>query len=166
MAIELILENGSGVENANTYADLAFCNTYHANLGNDGWDGTDEEKKQAILRAMAWMETLSWAGVKLDIDNALEWPREGVVTPNGYDFPEDSVPWQVQDAVCEGALVEIVAKNALRPELSRGGAIKSQRVEGAVSVEYFAGAPSGVKYTAINKLLLPYLKSVTQVRRA
>lgn len=165
MAITLIVETGAGVENANTYVSIDTCNDYHANLGNTAWAGADEEKKQAILRTMAWMETLAWDGVKLAFENALEWPRKGIVTPNGYNFPEDAVPWQVRDAVCEGALVEIAAKNGLRPALKRGGGIKSERVEGAVAVEYFPGAPSGVKYTAIRSLLLPYLKTITHVRR-
>ena len=166
MVIELIVEDGSEVEGANTYVSLDDCDTYHENLGNSQWTGEDEEKKQAILRAMAWLETLSWSGTKLDIDNALEWPREDVITPNGYDFPEDAVPWQVQDAVCEAALVEIETANGLRPSLSRGGAVKSHRVEGAVSIEYFPGASSGVKYSAVSNLLRPYLKSTTAVRRA
>ena len=154
----LTVEDGSGVTGANTYVSLSNCNTYHSNLGNSTWTGTDAQKTSAIYRAMRWVEAQPWKGYKYDYDQALEWPRSGVVDKNGYSVGEDEIPPQVVDVLCEAALIELASAGALRPALARGGRVKMQEVVGAVKVEYESGAQTTTDYKVLSFLLKGLIK--------
>jgi hypothetical protein len=153
----LILEDGSGVAGANTYALLTTVNDYHSALGNDEWFLSTNDPTAAILRAMAWLESQSWKGYKIDYDNALAWPRGGVVDSDGYSVPSDEIPSRVINALCEAAIAEVSTPGSLRPVLKRGGQIASVSVHGAVSVTYKDNAPAETRFMAIQG----YLRGLT-----
>ena len=155
----LTVEDGTGITGANTYVSLADCATYHTNLGNTTWTGSDAAKTSAIYRAMAWLENQPFKGYKYDYDQALEWPRSGVVDRNGYAVGEDEIPPQIVNALCEAVLVELVSPGALRPELERGGQVIEESISGAVTTKYASGAPATTDYTAISGLLKGLTKS-------
>lgn len=144
----LIVEDGSGVANANTYADLATVTAYHAARGNSGWLASSEDAEPAILRAMDYVESLPWKGQKTAYANPLQWPRLNVVDRSGYTVPGDAVPQGVILALCAAALVELVTPGALAPALERGGMVKREKVD-VIETEYMDGAPSSTTYPAI-----------------
>jgi hypothetical protein len=143
----LTVEDGSVVENANSYVTLEDCTAYHASLGNEDWEDVDGQE-EAILRAMAWLETQPWKGQKTDYDNPLQWPRS-YVTLDGLEVPDDEVPTAVVRALCEAALIEGETPGALRPALDRGGQVTSFSLAGVMSETYASGAPAGTTYPAI-----------------
>ncbi len=155
----LTVEDGTGITGANTYVSLADCNTYHTNLGNTTWTGTDAAKTSAIYRAMAWLENQPFKGYPVVYEQALEWPRSGVTDRNGYAVEYDDIPPQIIGALCEAALVELVSPGALRPELERGGQVIEESISGAVTTKYASGAPVATDYTAISGLLRGLTKS-------
>lgn len=155
----LTVEDGSGITGANTYVSLVDCGTYHTNLGNTTWTGTDAAKTSAIYRAMAWLENQPFKGYKYDYDQALEWPRSGVTDRNGYAVGEDEIPPQLVNALCEAALIELASAGALRPALKRGGQVTEQTISGAVSVKYASGAPVTTDYKTLSGLLIGLTKS-------
>ncbi len=159
----LIIEDGTVVKNANSYVSVADVDAYHLDLGNTTWTGTDAVKEAAMLRAMAWIESQSWKGRKTAYENPLSWPRVDVVTREGYTIPEDEVPAPVVKALCEAALVEIESVGALRPALERGGQIKSESIDGAVSVTYRDNAPVTTQFYAIQGYLGGLVKSANMV---
>lgn len=109
---------------------------------------------------------------------ALEWPRSGayvVVPDNGrsegllyhgnreyafvdgiYQIPTNQVPREINAAVCEAALRELVKPGSLAPDLKRGGAIKSAGA-GSARVEFFGGAPATTTFQAIDLALAALL---------
>lgn len=145
----LTVEDGTVVENANSYVSAADCTTYHTALGNTTWTGTDAAKEAAILRAMEWIESRPWRGVKTDYDNPLSWPRSGVADSDGYAVPEDEVPSGVVKALCEAALIEISDAGALRPSLKRGGEVQSFSIPGVISKTFKSSAPATTTYHTI-----------------
>lgn len=151
----LIVEDGSGVTNANTYADIDTVDAYHAALGQSTWTGTDAAKEASILRAMRFIENQQYIGIKEDDDNSLEWPRWDAWDRNGYLILNDVVPQNIVNALCESALVELVSPNALRTTLVRGNAIKRQKVD-VIETEYFASAAGRTSYDAITMELGGY----------
>ncbi len=159
----LIIEDGTGVDNANSYVSIDDCDSYHDGLGNTGWTGDDAVKQSAILRAMAWLESQPWKGRKLDYSNALSWPRADVVDREGYVVPEDEVPDGVVKALCEAALIEIESAGILRPSLERGGQVKSESIDGAVSVTYKDSAPVTTQFYAIQGYLGGLVKSTNMI---
>lgn len=156
----LIVETGTVQEaGANSYVSLEDCAAYHLALGNDAWANADEATKEpAILRAMAWFETLDWKGKKAAYGNPLAWPRKGVTDKDGYNIPATSVPAGVIRALCEAALIELETPGELRPVLKRGGRIVSQSIEGVGSWTYAPDAPEKTVYQSVVGLLSGLLK--------
>ena len=94
-----------------------------------------------------------WQGTIVDEDQALDWPRYGVIV-DGYDVAYDSVPLAVQKACAELAYRASTAD--LSPDLSQG--VLSESV-GPISVTYDKSSPQFTRYRAIDALLSPYLKA-------
>jgi hypothetical protein len=149
----LIIEDGTIVAGAESYADIVVADPYHAVRGNTLWAGTDAEKEAALLRAMAHLEALPWRGdpvsgpVGAAGSQALSWPRSGVDL-GATTWPDDEIPPGVVQSLLEAALVEIVSPGALAMSKPRGGQVKRQKVD-VLETEWFEGAPSGTLYPAI-----------------
>jgi len=155
----LKVEDGSVVTGANTYADIDDHDAYHEDMGNTAWGAAlAAAKKSAIFRAMAWIESQNWRGIKADYDQPLEWPRASVVDRNGYTIGDDEIPQNVIRALCEASLIELATPGALRPDLARGGMVTEQTIHGAVTVKYASGAPAATVY----KTASGYLHGLTK----
>lgn len=154
----LVIEDGSIVENANSYVSIDDCDEYHATLGNASWTGADAVKEQAIIRAMKWLERRQWKGRKYDYEQPLQWPRVDVYA-GGYEVYYDIVPQDVIDALCEAALVELLEPSALRPSLDRGGMVTSFTLVGVMSETYSGNAPGSKTYETIMGPLRDYVRS-------
>lgn len=85
-----------------------------------------------LIKAMDYLEGLDWVGQKADPRQPLSWPRVNVVM-DGYDLPVDEVPRQVITAQCMLA-VEAIDGDLLSSV--REAAVKTERVEGAVTMTY------------------------------
>ena len=85
-----------------------------------------------LIKAMDYLEGLGWVGAKADPRQALAWPRVNVVLDD-HDFPPYEVPRQVITAQCMLA-VESMDGNLLSSV--REAAVKTERVEGAVTMTY------------------------------
>ncbi|HHA1388819.1 TPA: DnaT-like ssDNA-binding protein [Enterobacter ludwigii] len=85
-----------------------------------------------LIKAMDYLEGLDWVGYRANPRQPLAWPRENVVL-DGYDFPADEVPREVVTAQCMLA-VEAIDGDLLSS--SREAAVKTERVEGAVTMTY------------------------------
>jgi len=142
-----------------TYVSLADCNAYHTALGNALWTGTDTAKEGALRKAAAYLDSHyrgRWKGIRADRDQALAWPREGVVDEDGYAVDPGSIPKVIRDACCEAALRMLSGE--MEPDLARGGRIESETV-GEISVSYEDTAPAGTSYPVIDNLLRGVLRS-------
>ena len=116
MALTLIVEDGSGLLNANTFTSLAEANTYHeAHLHASIWhDMPLEERKAALIQATRVLdEQVEWEGWKATSGQALRWPRGGVndrdvgdpasYTFYGYSLPSTIIPVWLKNATSEFA---------------------------------------------------------------
>lgn len=131
----LIVEDGTLPAGANSFADLAEADAYHAARLRAAWTGevTDAQKEAALIRASDWLNRkVTWAGHKISGTQRMAWPRLGVATHDGA-IPADEIPAQVVDACCElaGFFVE---QDYLAP-LDRGGDIASLNVA-VISIAY------------------------------
>jgi len=149
----LIIEDGNGRADAESYVSAADCDAYHSARNNAAWSGDAADKEAALREATAFVEDSCrglWRGVRAKWEQALAWPRFGVVDQDGFHIPSDQVPVQVRDAVCEAALRAIQAD--LCPDLERGGQIKRQKVD-VIETEYQEGAPAGKTYPEVERKL-------------
>ena len=92
---------------SNSYLTVVEGNTYHdAHLYNTAWTGsTTSQKTVSLIWATRLLdEWIVWKGAKKTDAQALDWPREGVVNPDGnYTIENNLIPDFVKDATAEFA---------------------------------------------------------------
>lgn len=156
----IVVEDGTGLATANSYVSLVDSETYFDDRGDTVWAAAlDADKEAALIRATQAIDeqgNTRWKGTKSSATQALAWPRTDAVDSDGY--PMLLVPVCVVRAACEAAYIELGSPGALNPSLSRGGMVAEERVEGAVTIKYFDGAPSATVYTTVSRALAPALK--------
>ncbi len=152
----LVVEDGTGLANAESYISVADATTRHANLGNTAWAAlaSDTLREQALRRATDFMLQSfrqRWIGQRRLITQALDWPRYGVDV-DGFYVPSDSVPADIANACADLALK--AAAGDLAPDLTRGVV---RRKVGPLEIEFDRYSPQNPRYVAITGALAPYL---------
>ncbi|WP_105582567.1 DnaT-like ssDNA-binding protein [Cronobacter turicensis] len=100
-----------------------------------------EKTAPLLIRAMDYLEGLSWYGHRASATQPLSWPRAGVYV-DGYELPDDEIPRAVINAQCMLA-VEAIEGDLLASV--REAPVKSESVSGAVSTTY--AIPDGGIFT-------------------
>lgn len=108
-----------GAADANSYASKVQADTYHANRANAAWTGTDAAKEAALIRATQWLDgryRSSFPGTRTNgREQALAWPRSGVVDEFGASIDSAAIPAEIMLATCEAAIHELVSPGILSP---------------------------------------------------
>lgn len=91
-----------------------------------------ENLSPLLIKAMDYLEGLEWVGSRVKPRQPLSWPRLNVVLDD-HDLPPDELPQQVITAQCMLA-VEAIDGDLLSS--TREAAVKTERVEGAVTMTY------------------------------
>jgi hypothetical protein len=122
----LIVEDGTGVENANTYVDLAYLQSYADNRGLT-LPTQQADKEIYLLRAMDYLESRrgDFQGLKAVEGQLLQWPRKDVHV-DCQDLAVDSIPEELKKAQCQ-LVVEQQQRTRLYP------APRTSSVEGLVT---------------------------------
>ena len=98
-----------------SYVGLSYINRYCAKMGYTAWDSiTDTAKREAILRAMNYIESRCFKGIKYSEDQDLQFPRSGVIY-QGYELAIDMIPDKLKRAVAEAAYLESQTAGVLQP---------------------------------------------------
>jgi len=141
----MVVENGTGLINSNSYASVATADAYHQDRGNVEWNALTEEDKEArLIKATTFLDgNYTFPGYKSTREQALEWPRIDAV--DSYGWLLEGVPQQVVFATCEAALIETLVETQAR-------AVSSESV-GQISVSYERGARQGNSYPQVDQLL-------------
>lgn len=98
---------------ANSYLLLADAETYATERLQVGdWDGAStDEKNRALIEATRWLDHFDFAGERSTEAQALEWPRIGTYTRDGYEYDTDTIPAFIEQATFELAL-QLLKDNA------------------------------------------------------
>lgn len=157
----ITVEDGTGVAGAESYASVADADTYWGKRTHQAlyttWDGASTAEKEGALREATTYVEARWGqfyrGVKRGNAQGLQWPRSDAEDDTGYPLPD--LPPELASAVAELAARAVSA--LLAEDRDRGGQVKRERVEGAVEVEYFEGAPADPDYGSVAGILAPVL---------
>jgi len=168
----LIVETGSGSSTSDSYISLADANTYIASHGNSTtWSAaTDASKEEALRIATQYIDLKyedRFVGIKASRDNALCWPRIGVIDADGYSYNSNEIPLRLTYAVAEAALRHIAGDDLLGV-ITDNGTIKSETsILGPIedTVEYIGGKSQTPAYPKIMALLRPIVGSLDIVSR-
>jgi hypothetical protein len=147
MPLILIKETGSGLSDANSYANVADCDAYHdGHLYATAWTGaTTANKEKALVLATRFIDaSYQFNGWKTKSTQALQWPREGAIDPDrktlklsalsnvfGPFFESDKIPKALVDATCEMAR-EVLALD--RTEAPDGESLTQVGIVGSVNL--------------------------------
>lgn len=139
----LIVEDGSGLPNAEAYISVEDADAYFSVRGNAAWAALDAPQKEAALRLGAdYMGAVygpKWCGKRLTDAQALDWPRTG----------REGVPEAVRRANAELA----VRASSGQLMADEGAAVQSETV-GPISVTYAKGSTGAVRYKAVDAALM------------
>lgn len=155
MAITIVVEDGTGVANANSYVSVEDAREYAANRGTE-LPSDDDELAAMLIRASDYLEAQAcrFQGRRTSSAQALEWPRTGVVIhcdavpPNV--IPKSLIAAQVQLAMAINAGFD------LQPNISPQDYVTREKV-GPIETEYADPVAVGIMptFTAANALLAP-----------
>lgn len=174
----LIVEDGTGKADAESYTSVADASAYHTARGNAAWaalasDTVREQLLRKATDAMMQMFAGRWAGTRVSSTQALDWPRYNVPMKDGpanlpYSYgvasyyPSNTIPAAVARACAELAL------RAATADLIADGtqAVKREKI-GPLEVEYQDATTSGTSYRAVEGMLAPFMVATSgQIRLA
>lgn len=161
----LIVEDGTGVANAESYASVAQADARLAALGFTTWAPLLEAEKEAALRRanvyMLQEFRNLWKGSRVDESQAQDWPRTDVEV-NDTDILSTVVPLEVRNANIDLAMK--AAAGDLNPDLEKH--VVKERI-GPLEQEFSDTGPKRAVYRAVWMMLNPYLNlaGATQVIR-
>lgn len=134
-----VVENGTGLTTANSFASVAAADTYHTDRGNTAWAALDNAVKQNLLiKATDYLmnsAVFPWKGTAKTATQALVWPRTGVIETNGLAVADNAVPYKVMLATADLAL--IANTTTLQPVGTTAAAGVKRRKVDVLEVEYF-----------------------------
>ncbi len=181
----IVVEDGTGLANANSYASEAMFVTYCSDRAITIPNG---DVRAALIRATQYIESAyrgRWAGSRTKYRGlqSLSWPRYGAYVDDGsridysvyqfsgaysgpgyypaYYIPSTEIPIELIQATCEAAVRELAVPGYLQPDLTLTN-IKSERA-GDTEFEYFQGRSSLPLITVIDGILGSLLLSRTDL---
>ena len=151
MPLVLVKEGGTGLANANAYANAADGDGYHdGHLYASAWTGaTTANKEKALVMATRLIDAqFQFNGFKRATSQALQWPRRLCPDPDNTDgviagllllrgpfLDETKVPAVMVNAACEMARELLKADRTDDPD---GEGLRSLRIEGALELDFDA----------------------------
>lgn len=148
--MSFVVEDGTGLSNANSYTSLDYADDYFALRGNPtDWLNADEtDKKAALVYATQWVDaTYKWWSYLYKETQALGFPRNNFYDSEGRLIAAGTVPDKLKQAVCEMALEHL--KESLN--YREGENIVSESI-GSASVTY-SGNTNSKSYSYVKTLL-------------
>lgn len=161
----LIVEDGTNVPNAESYASVAQADAHHAGRSSAAWLDLDTDVKERCLRESTDYITQRysgrWGGMRSLWDQALDWPRYNVPlvdSLNGYR-PNDAVPPELVKACAE-----LAYKTNTTPLTTDTGRETLSETVDAISVTYAQGASRQTQYPAVEGWLKPLLVAPSSIK--
>lgn len=123
----MIIEDGTGLNNANSYVSLDYANDYFFARSNDVWQNLEEDKKAVcLIKATDYVDsTFKWRGIKSTAEQSLRFPRKNLIDDDGYTI--EGIPNALKDAVCECAVL-ISSGAQMFKKQSEKGVVTSEKI--------------------------------------
>lgn len=164
----LIVEDGSGKSDAESYVSVSDCVSYAAARGLTFPADPAANAEAALRRGTAWLDATYRANFtgrrKKGRAQALEWPRTGAIDITGEEIADGEIPQEIVQACCEAAIREMAAPGSLSPDVTPGKIKKSAQV-GDIAVEYAVGAGSALEQRPIVSVIDDILGSLISISR-
>ena len=152
----LTVEDGTGVNGADSYCTTAYIDTYWGNRPqlafSTAWLALDQAHKDGCAReATAYLDAMFgpyYRGRRRGFVQGLFWPRSDALDIEGYPLPD--LPPNLMMAVAE--LAARAASAPLADDLDRGGDVRTLKA-GSVEITYAPDAAQNTRYGIVNDLI-------------
>lgn len=165
--MDLIIEDGTGKTDANSYVTLAEAEAFHELQGSaEKWTAlsADDKAKNLILAFMD-MEGMyrgKWIGQKHNPKQAAAWPRsvkvggdETLTDPDGVFIAVDEVPRPVKEAQLQVSLIRLNGGTFSMQTVTKDQYLKRKKVD-VLEKEWSDKAPAQPRYPMIDNILFGY----------
>lgn len=161
-----VVEDGTGVADANAYITVEFADAYFSDRGISEWTGSTSVKQTAIVRATDYIELRfadRFVGQLSPDSTTLSWPRDYVYDREG-NLMTNQIPLELKKSCAEYALRALSL--TLLPDPEQNGISRAYNRVGPLEeeVEYHASQIIQ-KYPMADRLLTRYLTSSAGVIR-
>lgn len=152
----VIVEDGTLVEDANSYVSLADVRVYATARGIT-LPALDDDLETKLHLAMDWFEGFEFTGARVDATQELSFPRSGVII-DGVSYENTQIPPRVlrviMQATCDAVTIELEPAYAGQA----GGAVKRKKLD-VIEKEFFAAswASEQPRLTKLMKLISPLI---------
>ena len=172
----LVVEDGTGKSDAESYNSVAEVSAYLAKTGEDaGWlalasDTVREQVARKVTRALDTEHT--FRGEKKTAAQALEWPRSYAYDDDGFLYSDTAVPARLKEAhaqLCAVAAGSGGTQTDIQPDQTEPGSVQAEAVSvGPISISTtFTGGRSQVAYyRKVTRLLSELTESASVLERA
>ena len=158
--MSLVVEDGSGIYNADSYISLADARAYAEKYGVT-LPANDTAAEVALRQGALYvgLQERCFSGSRLTTMQALAWPRTGATDAYGNEYADGDMPSRLGFSQVYAA-AEYAAGTDVRAT-DDGKAVASEEVTGAVAVSYFNNGKTGgaVVITRAMDALSPLLVS-------
>lgn len=150
----MIVEDGTGKTDANSYVDVTFADDYFSARGVTAWSTlTTPVKEQLLIKATDFIDNIfQWNGKKQFETQALRFPRVNIKDYEGGEV--SGVPVCLKQSVCDAALIS--RSEELFKTAEENGNVVSEKI-GELSFTYAKSSKETVKtstlYDSINTKL-------------
>ena len=134
MPIDITVEDGSIVEDANSYINVDDVREFAANRGV-ALPESDDDVAILILKAMDYLEGFrdQFQGTRTEgREQALQWPRADVQI-DGFDVDDDEIPVELRNCVAQLCMEQYANGLNLTPTV---GAFVTEEKVGPITVKY------------------------------
>jgi len=181
--MSLTIEDGTGIQTANSYATVEEFIAFHTDRGNTVLAEADTDQiEAALVKATDYLQQkfrMLWNGSRTYTWQRLDWPRRGVAVPDFFDpffrdlsnvpisfqdtlfIPENEVAYEVKVAqflIAAETFSGSLSTGVIQPALGR--TTKREKL-GVLEVEYFDQAQGSsrqtTKYWNVEQTLEPFL---------
>jgi hypothetical protein len=157
MAVEFVVEDGTGLSTATSYVSVDDFKQYWENRGVD-YSGYDEDAIKGKLNlATQYIDGLyNYQGYKWTDEQALEFPRDYIVDRNNIEWSGE-IPVNLVKATCEASGYSFSKSLFVNMENVSSKSIGNVRVT-------YKGQQQPVKISAIGKLIGDYSRQLRVFR--
>lgn len=168
----LIVEDGTGKVDAESYVDVDAADAYTASRLIDVWHAselTTLQKEAALRRSTDYIDLeygLKLKGVKANPLQALQFPRKEVYLPKSFEpYPDDIIPVAVSRACIELAVIALSGPLYSIEDQTRV-VIEESKGVGPLSKRFRYSEPESLQrlYKQVEQLMLPFVEHVGALR--
>ena len=179
MVVTFVVEDGTGLTDANSYISDTDADDYFDNHGPSArfalWTAAAGPIRQEALRlATQYLDVTyegRWRGNRTNKTQSLSWPREGVEDDDSFRFDNDVLPQDLLDATSEAALRSLTeGTTPLVPDLDTDsqGISRDRVVVGPITsdVSYTGTNTEFKKFSLVDRLLKSLIHAGGAIVRA